>query len=141
MSSPSSSQPNTYQNPPTVAVVDISNNDDASPLTETESVSEASSNPRSAVEVETEASTVDPSTAISRTASESFILKGGTLKRNANATKNEVWQFFQVYNEKKFKTHAYCVLCKSDVSYGKTHSTSNLRSIYKGITTKNMQVL
>ena len=94
MSSPSSSQPNTYQNPSTVAVVDISNNDDGSPLTETESVSEASSNPRSAVEVETEASTVDPSTAISSTASESFILKGGTLKRNANVTKNEVWQFF-----------------------------------------------
>jgi len=58
--------------------------------------------------------------------SESFIEKGGTLKRNANATKNEVWQFFQVYNEKKFQTHVFCVLCKSDVSYGKTHSTSNL---------------
>jgi hypothetical protein len=95
-----------------------------SPLTESESL--ASSNPLLTDENETEASTVYHSLAISRISSESFILKGGTLKRNANATKNEVWQFFQVYNEKKFKTHTFCCLCKSDVSYGKTHSTNNL---------------
>ena len=80
MSSPSPSQPNTYQNPPTVAIFDISNNDDGSPLTETESESESSSNLHSTVEVKTEASTVDPSMAIRRTSSEFFILKGGTLK-------------------------------------------------------------
>ena len=116
------SQPNTNQNPPIVSIVDLSNNDATSPLTE----SEVSSNPPSTVEVEASASTADSSFAISRISSESFIEKGGTLKRNANATKNEVWQFFQVYNEKKFKTHVFCMLCKSDVSYGKTHSTSNL---------------
>ena len=110
--------------PVAFAIVDLSNNDaaSASPLTE----SEASSNPPSAVQFDVESSTVDSSIARSRISSESFIEKGGTLKRNANATKNEVWQFFQVYNEKKFKTHVFCMLCKSDVSYGKTHSTSNL---------------
>jgi hypothetical protein len=100
----------------------LSNNDAASPLTE----SEASSNPPSTVEVEAEASTVDSSCVIGRISSESFVEKGGTLKRNINATKNEVWQFFQIYNEKKFHTHAFCGLCKSDVSYGNSHSTSNL---------------
>jgi hypothetical protein len=120
--SPSPSQLNANQNPPINAIVELSKNDTASPLTETESV--ASLNPP--VEVETEASTVDPSLGIRRTSPESFILKGGTLKRNTNGTKNEVWQFFKVYNENKFKTRVFCVLCKSDVSYGKTHSTSNL---------------
>jgi hypothetical protein len=124
MSCPSFSQPNTYQYPPTVAIVDLSNNDAASALPLTES--EASSNPPSAVQFDVESSTVDSSLARSRISSESFIEKGGTLKRNANAAKNEVWQFFQVYNEKKFRTHVFCMLCKSDVSYGKTHSTSNL---------------
>jgi len=90
--SPSPSQLNANQNPPINAIVELSKNDTASPLTETESV--ASLNPP--VEVETEASTVDPSLGIRRTSPESFILKGGTLKRNTNGTKNEVWQFFKV---------------------------------------------
>ena len=50
---------------------------------------------------------------------------GGTLKRNVNG-KSEVWQFFQIYEERMFTTHAFCILCKSDVNYGRTHSTSNL---------------
>jgi hypothetical protein len=50
---------------------------------------------------------------------------GGTLKRNVNG-KSEVWQFFQVYEERKFMTHAFCILCKSDINYGRSHSTSNL---------------
>ena len=56
---------------------------------------------------------------------QSFRKQGGTVKRNIQG-KNEVWEFFQIYNEKKFKSHAFCILCKSDVNYGKTHSTSNL---------------
>ena len=56
---------------------------------------------------------------------QSFRKQGGTVKRNIQG-KSEVWEFFQIYNEKKFKTHAFCILCKSDVNYGKTHSTSNL---------------
>lgn len=56
---------------------------------------------------------------------QSFREQGGTLKRNVNG-KNEVWTFFQIYDEKKFTTHAFCMLCKSDVNYGRTHSTSNL---------------
>ena len=56
---------------------------------------------------------------------QSFREQGGTLKRNVNG-KNEVWAFFQIYDEKKFTTHAFCMLCKSDVNYGRTHSTSNL---------------
>ena len=110
MSSPTSLQPSTYQNPPTVTAVNISNNNDAPPLTETGLVSKASSNPRPAAEVEAKGLTIAPSMAIIRISSESFILKGGALKRNANTTKNEVWQFFQVYNKKKL-----------------THSNSNLK--------------
>ena len=56
---------------------------------------------------------------------QSFRKQGGTVKRNILG-KNEVWEFFQIYNEKNFKTHAFCILCKSDVNYGITHSTSNL---------------
>jgi hypothetical protein len=52
--------------------------------------------------------------------------KGGTLKRNALA-RNEIWQFFRLYNEKQFsKSLAYCILCSKDVNYGTSHSTSNL---------------
>ena len=40
--------------------------------------------------------------------------------------KDEVWEFFQIYDEKKFRTHAFCILCNSDVNYGRTHSISNL---------------
>jgi hypothetical protein len=57
--------------------------------------------------------------------SDAFREQGGTLKRNVNG-KNKVWAFFQIYDEKKFTTHAFCMLCKSDVNYGRTHSTSNL---------------
>jgi hypothetical protein len=60
---------------------------------------------------------------------QSFREQGGTLKRNVNG-KNEVWTFFQIYDEKKFTTHAFCMLCKSDVNYGRTHSTSNLEKTY-----------
>jgi hypothetical protein len=52
--------------------------------------------------------------------------KGGTLKRNALA-RNEIWQFFRLYNEKKFsKSAVYCILCSKDIYYGTSHSTSNL---------------
>jgi len=102
------------QNPDSAVIIDNSNNDAARLNAE----SGASSSPL--------AVTVDVDTLFAMTSSKSFIEMGGTLKRNAHATKNEVWTYFQVYNEKKFHTHAFCVLCKSDVSYGKTHSTSNL---------------
>jgi hypothetical protein len=55
----------------------------------------------------------------------SFYEEGATLKRNVNG-KSDVWQFFHIYDEKKFQDHAFCLLCKSDIKYGKTHSTSNL---------------
>ncbi len=102
------------QNPDSAVIIDNSNNDAARLNAE----SGASSSPL--------AVTIDVDTLFAMTSSKSFIEMGGTLKRNAHATKNEVWTYFQVYNEKKFHTHAFCVLCKSDVSYGKTHSTSNL---------------
>ena len=35
---------------------------------------------------------------------QSFRKQGGTVKRNILG-KNEVWEFFQIYNEKNFKTH------------------------------------
>jgi hypothetical protein len=54
-----------------------------------------------------------------------FIGRGGTVKRNEKAS-NEVWEYFRIYNEKHFRTHAFCVLCNKDVNYGKTHSTSSL---------------
>ena len=74
-------------------------------------VSEAASSSTSASSVtastiEAQALTVD--TSFATTSSESFIEKGGTLKRNVHATKNEVWACFQVYKEKKFHTHAFC---------------------------------
>jgi hypothetical protein len=80
--------------------------------------------------------TVDVSDATSTSASsvtasmlsaspQSFRKLGGTLKRNMYG-KNEVWEFFQIYDEKKLTTHAFCILCHSDVNYGRTHSTSNL---------------
>jgi hypothetical protein len=55
----------------------------------------------------------------------SFGDQGGTLKRNIHG-RNEVWSFFRVYNEKQFKTHAFCILCKKDINYGSTRCTSNL---------------
>ena len=52
--------------------------------------------------------------------------RGGTLKRNELA-RNEIWQFFRLYNEKQFsKAAAHCILCSKDVHYGTSHSTSNL---------------
>ena len=54
-----------------------------------------------------------------------FVSQGGTLKRNEKVT-NEVWEYFRVYHEKNFRTHAFCLLCNNDVNYGKTHSTSCL---------------
>jgi hypothetical protein len=54
-----------------------------------------------------------------------FVSQGGTLKRNEKVT-NEVWEYFGVYHEKNFRTHAFCLLCNNDVNYGKTHSTSCL---------------
>ena len=59
MSSPSPLQSYTYQNPPTVAIVDTFKNDATSPLTESESL--ASSNPLLSDENEIEASTADHS--------------------------------------------------------------------------------
>ncbi len=32
-----------------------------------------------------------------------------------------------MYNEKQFKEHAFCLLCKMDVYYGASHATSNLK--------------
>lgn len=55
----------------------------------------------------------------------SFSEQGGTLKKNLHG-KSDVWQFFQIYDEVKYTTHAFCALCKCDVNYGKSHSTSNL---------------
>jgi hypothetical protein len=77
--------------------------------------------PSTEIEAQTSASSFTANTLSSK----SFSVQGGTLKRNMYG-KNEVWEFFQVYNEKKFKTHACCLPCKSDFNYGKTHSTSNL---------------
>ncbi len=37
-----------------------------------------------------------------------------------------MWEYFRVYHEKNFRTHAFCLLCNNDVNYGKTHSTSCL---------------
>jgi hypothetical protein len=54
-----------------------------------------------------------------------FLDKGGSLRLNHLGT-NEVWQYFRVYNEKRFKTHAYCGLCNKDVFYGLSHATGNL---------------
>ncbi len=79
---------------------------------------------------ETEAPTSASSLTASTLSSQSFSSQGGTLKRNVYG-KSEVWQFFQVYDEKKFKTHAFCLLCKCDVNYGSTHSTSNLEKHIK----------
>ena len=80
--------------------------------------------------------TVDVSDATSTSASsvtasmlsaspQSFRKLGGTLKRNMHG-KDEVWEFFQIYNDKKFTVLAFCILCNSAVNYGRTHSTSNL---------------
>jgi hypothetical protein len=55
----------------------------------------------------------------------SFNAQGGTLKRNVKG-KSDVWLYFQIYHEKKFHTHAFCLLCESDVNHGQMHSTSNL---------------
>ncbi len=54
-----------------------------------------------------------------------FLDKGGSLRLNHLGT-NEVWQYFCVYNEKQYKSHAYCGLCNKDVFYGLSHATSNL---------------
>lgn len=54
-----------------------------------------------------------------------YVDKGGTLKRNEFG-RNEVWQFFRIYNEKRFKQHVFCLLCEKDVYYGLSHATSNL---------------
>jgi hypothetical protein len=74
-------------------------------------------------EIITEALSSTPSALSS--SSLSFCERGGTLKRNIKG-KSDVWLHFQIYNEKKFNAHAFCLLCKSDVKYGQTHSTTNL---------------
>ena len=51
--------------------------------------------------------------------------KGGSLRLNHLGIR-EVWQRFHVYNERQFKSNAYCGLCNKDVFYGLSHSTSNL---------------
>jgi hypothetical protein len=79
---------------------------------------------------ETEAPTSASSLPASTLSSHSFSVQGGTLKRNVHG-KSEVWEFFQVYDEKKFKTHAFCLLCESDVNYGSSQSTSNLEKHIK----------
>ena len=35
-----------------------------------------------------------------------YVDKGGTLKRNEFG-RNEVWQFFRIYKEKRFKQHVF----------------------------------
>jgi hypothetical protein len=67
-----------------------------------------------------------------------FVHKLAPLKRNVKG-KSDVWLHFQIYNEKKFNAHAFCLLCKSDVKYGQMHSTTNLKNIYKEIMKKNMK--
>jgi hypothetical protein len=59
--------------------------------------------------IENEAQTSASSFAASTLSSKSFSVQGGILKRNVYG-KNEVWEYFQVYDEKKFKTHAFCIL-------------------------------
>jgi hypothetical protein len=63
-----------------------------------------------------------PSNAVSVS---SFIQNSGTLKRNYQG-KSEIWKCFQIYNEKQYSNLAFCILCNSDINYGKTHSTSTL---------------
>jgi hypothetical protein len=87
-------------------------------------------------EINTEASSFTPSALSS--SSLSFRAQVGTLKRNVKG-KSDVWLHFQIYNEKKFNAHAFCLLCKSDVKYGQMHSTTNLKNIYKEIMKKNMK--
>jgi hypothetical protein len=55
---------------------------------------------------ETEAATSASSLTASTFLSQSFSAQGGALKRNVHG-KSEVWQFFKVYDETKFKTHAF----------------------------------
>jgi hypothetical protein len=54
-----------------------------------------------------------------------YVDRGGTLKRN-ELGRNEVWQFFRIYNEKHYKQYVFCLLCEKDVFYGSSHTTSNL---------------
>ncbi len=54
-----------------------------------------------------------------------FLNKGGSLRKN-HLSINEGWQYFHVYNKKRFKSHTCCVLCNKDVFYGLSHFTSNL---------------
>jgi len=55
----------------------------------------------------------------------SFCDIGGSHKRNLSG-RNNMWTYYRIYAEKQFKNHAYCMLCKCNVNYGKTHSTSVL---------------
>jgi hypothetical protein len=55
-----------------------------------------------------------------------YVDRGGTLKRN-EFSRNEVWQFFHVYKEKRFKQHVFCLLCEKDVYHGLSHAASNLK--------------
>ncbi len=44
-------------------------------------------------------------------------------KRNA---KSGIWQFFEIYRDRKFQNLAFCLLCKKDVNYSTTMSTGML---------------
>ena len=74
------------------------------------------------IETESSLSMSIPSNAVSVS---SFIQNSGTLKRNCRG-KSEIWKYFQIYNEKQYSNLAFCILCNSDINYGKTHCTSTL---------------
>jgi hypothetical protein len=75
----------------------------------------------------TEAETADIDTEVDSSAVlvSTYLQKGGTLKKNHRG-KTETWKYFEIYDEKQYSNCAFCILCNTDIKYGKTHSTSTL---------------
>jgi hypothetical protein len=59
----------------------------------------------------TSASSVTITESMLSASPQSFRKQGGTLKRNMYG-KNKVWELFQIYDEKKFTTHAFVYYVK-----------------------------